>query len=91
MAEIEISFEYIQQAARHPDVVAHLQVVADRVKARADALAREEEVEMTVSTVAGVRPGGRPFVNVTTDNPGQEFGTALHKRYRILGRAGEGG
>ncbi|WXW93147.1 hypothetical protein SEA_BRAYBEAST_10 [Arthrobacter phage BrayBeast] len=91
MSEVEISYEYIQQAAQHPDVAKQLQVVADRVKGRADQLARNEGVDMKVSTETGVRPGGRPFVNVVTDNPGQEFGTALHQRHRILGRAGEGG
>ena len=91
MSEVEISYEFIQQAAQHPGVAEQLQVVAARVKARAEALAKQEGVEMTVGTTAGVRPGGRPFVNGTTDNPGQEFGTALHRRHRILGRAGEGG
>lgn len=91
MAEVEISYELIQQAAQHPGVVQQLQVVADRIRVRAEGLAQQEEVEMTVATSSGVRPGGRPFVNVTTDNPGQEFGTALNQRHRILGRAGEGG
>lgn len=91
MAEVEISYEFIQQAARHPGVRAQLQVVADRVRGRAEALARQEGVDMTVETIAGVRPGGRPFVNVVADNPDQEFGTALHRRHRIIGRAGEGG
>ncbi|AZS11708.1 head closure Hc1 [Arthrobacter phage Maja] len=91
MGEVEISYEFIQSAAQQPGVIAQLQVVADRIKGRAEALARQEGVDMTVSTTTGTRPGGRPFVNVTSDNPDQEFGTALHKRYRILGRAGEGG
>lgn len=91
MAEVEISYEFIQQAAQHPGVVQQLQVVADRIKARADALADQEGVEMTTTTRAGVRPGGRPFVNVEGDNPDQEFGSARSNRYRILGRAGEGG
>lgn len=91
MAEVEISYEYIQQAARNPGVLAQLQVVADRVKARADGLAQNEGVEMTVTTRAGTRPGGRPFVNVEGDNADQEHGSARSKRFRILGRAGEGG
>lgn len=91
MGEVELSYEYIQKAANHPDVVKHLQVVANRVKARAEGLAAAEGVEMTLTTRAGVRPGGRPFVNVEGDNPDQEFGTSRTKRFRILGRAGEGG
>lgn len=91
MAEVEISYEYIQSAARHPGVLAQLQVVADRVKARAQQLASKEGVEMTITTTSGQRPGGRPFVNVEGDNADQEFGTARSRRLRILGRAGEGG
>lgn len=91
MSEVEITFEYIQQAANHPGVVKQLQVVADRVKARAESLAAAEGVEMEVTTRAGVRPGGRPFVNVEGDNEDQEFGSSRSGRFRILGRAGEGG
>ena len=91
MAEVEISYEFIQKAATQPGVLRQVQVVADRVKGRADALASKEGVEMTVTTRSGTRPGGRPFVNVEGDNPDQEFGTARSRRLRILGRAGEGG
>ena len=91
MAETEISYEFIQQAAQHPAVTAHLQVVADRIKARAKLLAEKEGVEMRITTAAGTRPGGRPFVNVVGDNPDQEFGSSRSGRFRILGRAGEGG
>jgi len=91
MAEIEISYELIQKAAQHPDVRKRLQAVADRVKARADALAKSEGVEMTVTTQAGTRAEGRPFVNVVGDNPDQEYGSSRSGRFRILGRAGAGG
>jgi hypothetical protein len=91
MAEVEISYGYVQKAARHKDVAKQLQVVANRVKARADALAAAEGVKMTTTTKAGTRPGGRPFVNVVGDNPDQEYGTSRSGRFRILGRAGAGG
>jgi hypothetical protein len=91
MAETEISYEFIQQAAQQPGVLAQMLVVASRIKVRAEELARSEGVDMNVTTRAGTRPGGRPFVNVESDNPDQEFGSARSKRYRILGRAGEGG
>lgn len=89
MAQMEVTPELIRKAMTHPDVVAHLQVVADRVKAAAESLASSEAVDMDVSTVAGVRPGGRPYVNVLADNEEQEFGSARSGRFRILGRAGE--
>lgn len=91
MAEVEITPAYILGAMQHPGVRAQLQVVANRVSARAVSLARTEGVEMNVSTVAGIRPGGRPFVNVISDNADQEFGTSKTARRRILGRAGERG
>lgn len=91
MAEVEISYEFIQKAAQHPDVVKHLAVVAKRIQARAEGLAASEGVDMNVTTVAGVRPGGRPFVNVVGDNAEQEFGSSRTERRRILGRAGAGG
>lgn len=91
MAEVEITPQFIQDAAQNPGVRAHLQVVADRVKARAEALAASEGVEMGITTRAGIRPGGRPFVNVEGDNAEQEWGSSRMDRFRILGRAGEGG
>lgn len=91
MAEIVISTEYIREARDHLGVAAQLQVVANRIQARAAALAASEDVEMTVTTTAGKRPGGRPFVNVVSDNSDQEFGTSKTERRRILGRAGEQG
>lgn len=91
MGEVTITYEYIQQAAQHPGVRAQLQVVADRIRKRAESLAASEGVDMQVTTVAGVRPKGRPFVNVLADNAEQEFGSSRSKRLRILGRSAAGG
>ncbi|QDF19521.1 head closure Hc1 [Arthrobacter phage Kumotta] len=91
MAEVEISYEFVQKAAQQPGVAAALQAVANRVRARAQQMADKEGVEMRVTTQSGVRPGGRPFVNVVGDNADQEFGTSRMGRFRILGRAGAGG
>jgi hypothetical protein len=90
MGKAEISYEFIQKAAQHPDVRKRLQDLADKVKANAERLAAAGGVEMNVTTKAGTRPGGRPFVNVEADNADQEFGSAVSGRYRIMGRAGEG-
>lgn len=90
MAEREISAELMAMAWNHPDIPKALQAEADRRAARARELAAAEGVEMEVTTVAGVRPKGRAFVNVVSDNVDQEFGSSRSARYRILGRAGAG-
>lgn len=91
MAETELTYEYIQQAANHPGVVAQLAVVAERIKARAEGIAADEETDMQITLQTGIRPEGRPFVNVVSDNAEQEFGSSRTSRRRILGRAGEAG
>lgn len=91
MGEVEITPAFVLSAMHQPGVAAHLQVVADRVKVRAAGIASAEGVEMNLSTKAGVRPKGRPFVNVLADNAEQEFGSSRVGRRRILGRAAEQG
>lgn len=91
MGEMEITPAFILSAMHQPGVAAHLQVVANRVAARAKGIAASEGVDMEVTTVAGVRPKGRPYVNVVTNNAEQEFGSARTKRRRVLGRAADAG
>lgn len=90
MAEVEIGPKLMAQAWNHPDIPKFLQAKADKVAARAKSLAASEDVEMNITTVSGVRPKGRAYVNVVGDNADQEFGTSRTARRRILGRAGEG-
>ena len=91
MAEVEITPDFIFSAMHHPDIPAALQSVADRVAQRAASIAASEGVEVEVTTTAGVRPKGRPYVNVVADNVDQEWGSSRSGKYRILGRAAEGG
>lgn len=91
MAEVRIGPELMTKALAHPDIPGALQQVADRVASRARALAASEDVQMNVTTQAGTRPQGRPYVNVVGDNVDQEWGTTRTGRRRILGRAAEGG
>lgn len=90
LAEVEITYEFIQKAAQHPGVREQLQVVADRIASRARGLAASEDVTMEVTTKSGLRPKGRPYVNVIGDNAEQEWGSSRTGRRRILGRAAEG-
>lgn len=87
--KIEITRELIEKAMHHPDVVAHLEVVANRVARHAESLAAKDGVDMDVWVQSGVRPKGRPQSVVYASNVDQEFGTAKTPRRRILGRAGE--
>ena len=91
MADPDLSYEFVNRAANHPDVLRQLQVVADRIKGRAEGLAAGAGVKMKVGTRTGVRPEGRPYVDVIADNADQEFGTSKIGRLRILGRAGAEG
>lgn len=91
MARLEISREYVREAANQPGVRAQLGVVARRIKARADALAGAEGVEMNTWVEEGTRPGWRPQAVVYGDNVEQEFGSSREDRRRIMGRAAEGG
>jgi len=64
--------------------------VADRIAARAQAIAdadtAEDAEDITIGRVDGTRPKGRPFARVTAPLD-QEFGTPKVARRRILGRA----
>jgi len=91
MAEVEITPAYIKSAMQQPGVVAQLQVVADRVALKARSIAAGEGADVEVSTKAGVRPQGRPFVDVVMTNPAAEWGAHGAARRRILGRAAQAG
>lgn len=86
MAEREIGPELMAAAWNHPDIPKMLKAEADKRAARVRQLAAAEGVEMEVKVVSGVRPKGRAYANVVSDNPDQEFGSSKSKRYRILGR-----
>ena len=87
----DLSYEFVNRAANSPGVLKQLQVVADRIAARARGIAAAEKVTMKVETRSGKRPGGRPYVDVIGDNAEQEYGSSKVQKLRILGRAGAAG
>lgn len=89
MTDVTVTYEFIGKAMRDPAVVGHLQTIATRVQRRAEMLAGSEGVKGNFWTEAGVRPGGRPRVNVYCDNVEQEWGSSKTARRRVLGRAAE--
>jgi len=89
--KIEISREFVQQAAQQPIVRQALRQTAERVRRRADSLAASENVKMNTWIEEGTRPGWRPQAQVYGDNAEQEWGSARSDRRRIMGRAAEEG
>lgn len=90
MARVEVSRQYIRDAASQPAVVDHLRVVAERVAARTEQIAGSEGRPVETSVEVGQRPGWRPQALVYSTNPEQEWGSRATHRVRMLGRAAEG-
>lgn len=86
---IQLSYEFIQQAAQQPGVRKAVEDVAKRVAKRAEGIAKSEGVKMNVTVDSAIRPGGRPRSNVVADNSAQEWGKQGVSKRRILGRAAE--
>ena len=83
--KIEISRDFIREAAGQPAVREALRKTADRVRRRADSLAAAEGVQMNTWVEEGTRPGWRPQAVVYGDNAEQEFGSSRQDRRRIMG------
>ncbi|WP_394621299.1 hypothetical protein JNUCC0626_20040 [Lentzea sp. JNUCC 0626] len=85
---VRISHDLFRQVVDLPAVRATLARTAREVAARAQALARQENAEATISVEDGTRPKGRSYSRVVADDyADHEFGTAKRKRTRLLGRA----
>lgn len=89
--KIEISRDFIREAAGQPIVRQALRQTAERVRRRADSLAASEGVPMNTWIEEGTRPGWRPQAQVYGDNTEQEYGSSRQDRRRIMGRAAEEG
>lgn len=91
MSKIEISRDFVREAADQPAVREALRRTADRVRRRADGLAASEGVSMNTWVEESTRPGWRPQAVVYGDNSEQEWGSSREDRRRIMGRAAEEG
>lgn len=85
--EFSPSYGLIGEAMRRPEVAAAIEAKAREIAARANAIGDAEGVDMDARVVTGVRPKGRPYANVVSEQVGQEWGTDRTGRRRILGRA----
>ncbi|AXQ65134.1 hypothetical protein SEA_SCHMIDT_12 [Gordonia phage Schmidt] len=64
---------------------------AKAVASRAQAINDSEGGTATIRVESGVRPGGRPFVNVVSDKANEEYGDSKTRRRAALRRAARGG
>lgn len=64
---------------------------AEVVRARAESISRQAGGTANYTIRSGIRPGGRVYVDVVSDNPDEEFGTEEVQRTNALRRAVRGG
>lgn len=76
-----------KQLNKNPALRAALRQRGRYVAARATQRSQQAGGTATFHVVEGIRPEGRAFVNVVSDNPAEEYGTASTPRIRALGRA----
>lgn len=57
------------------------------VAATAQQITNSEDGEASFHVESGIRPGGRAYSNVVSDNRAEEYGTETTPRIRALGRA----
>lgn len=90
MSKVILTRETTRLAMLSTPVREALEAKAQQLASRANSLGSSEGVKMNARVVEGIRPKGRPFANVESDNVGQEWGDRNTERRRILGRVAEG-
>lgn len=60
---------------------------AEVVAGTAQRISNSEGGTASFSVESGIRPGGRAYANVVSDNRDEEYGTETTPRIRALGRA----
>jgi hypothetical protein len=86
---VELSQRTWDAAVRNAKTRAALEAKARKVQSRAEGIASSEGVDLSAKVTSGVRPKGRPYARVSSDNVAQEFGNSKTARRRIMGRAAE--
>ncbi|HAT1303609.1 TPA: hypothetical protein I8V98_002087 [Corynebacterium striatum] len=76
---------------RDPKIHAALRRRAEATAARATAISRAEGGTANYSIRTGIRPGGRAYADVVSDNGEEEQGTETVRRINALRRAARGG
>lgn len=79
----------VQRVSVVPEVRAALRAKAAQVAARARQIDASEGGGATITVEEGIRPGGRAYANVVSDDADGEYGTSRTARRRTLGRAAD--
>lgn len=85
-----VSDQLFRAANRPGKIRDGLEKVAKRTVHRATALSRREGGTANYSIRHGVRPNGRVYVDVVSDNRDEEYGTEETPRIGALRRVGRG-
>lgn len=80
-----------RQLNRNPKIAQALKVRAEKIRAAAQRISDAEGGTAHYRVASGVRPGGRAYAYVVSDNRDEEFGTQKTKRIGALRRAVRGG
>lgn len=64
---------------------------AEKMAARARQINAAEGGTANITVVKGIRPGGRAYANVVTDNPEEEYGSSTQRKLAPVRRAALGG
>lgn len=80
-----------QQVNKMKAVQQAVRKTAEQVAARARQINAAEGGTATIRVVSGIRPGGRAFTNVVSDNPEEEYGSSTQRKLAPVRRAALGG
>lgn len=88
-ARVVVNRGILQRVSQVSAVRTALHTQAALIAARARQIDSSEGGRSTIRIVDGIRPGGRAYSNVVSDNVDAEFGTSKTARRRTLGRAAD--
>lgn len=89
VTRVKVSRQLVQHASRVQAVRTALHTQAALIASRARQIDSSEGGKSVIKIVDGIRPGGRAYSNVESNNVAGEYGTSKTARRRTLGRAAD--
>lgn len=86
-----MSSKMFRQINAMPSVQKAVHQTAEKVAARARQINSAEGGTAKITVVKGIRPGGRAYANVVSDNPEEEYGSSTQRKLAQVRRAALGG